>query len=178
MTTTTQATTQVYRIYIKATPEAIWDTITKPEWTARYGYTGLASYDLRPGGAYSVAPTPEFKEHLGHLRRGCHGDLVSADVVRVTVPAVRPVAHHHLRPDFPQHFDQLPGLLGQVATSEGSRMHPSWSTCPTVGATTATVPNSQLASQRRIRSSHSPSSTPAAASVSRSSASFSFLRKG
>jgi uncharacterized protein YndB with AHSA1/START domain len=38
---TTQAlrtTTQVHRIYIKATPEAVWDAITKPEWTQKYGY--------------------------------------------------------------------------------------------------------------------------------------------
>ena len=38
---TTTTTTQVYRVYIKAIPEAIWDAITKPEWTERYGYTGL-----------------------------------------------------------------------------------------------------------------------------------------
>ena len=36
--TETSVTTQVYRVYIKATPEAIWDAITKPEWTERYGY--------------------------------------------------------------------------------------------------------------------------------------------
>ena len=35
---TTRSTTQVYRVYIKATPEAIWDAITKPEWNERYGY--------------------------------------------------------------------------------------------------------------------------------------------
>ena len=34
------ATTQVYRIVIKARPQAIWDAITKPEWTERYGYGG------------------------------------------------------------------------------------------------------------------------------------------
>jgi uncharacterized protein YndB with AHSA1/START domain len=54
-------TTQVYRVYIKATAEAIWDAITKPEWTARYGYTGYVDYDLRPGGHYKVRPTEEFK---------------------------------------------------------------------------------------------------------------------
>ena len=59
--THTSTTTQVYRVYIKATPQAIWDAITKPEWTARYGYTGLAHYDLRPGGAYQVRPTEPFK---------------------------------------------------------------------------------------------------------------------
>jgi uncharacterized protein YndB with AHSA1/START domain len=48
--TTTTATTQVYRVYIRTTPEAVWDAITKPEWTERYGYGGVADYDLRPGG--------------------------------------------------------------------------------------------------------------------------------
>jgi len=36
-------------VYIKATPEAIWDAITEPEWTERYGYGGRGEYDLRPG---------------------------------------------------------------------------------------------------------------------------------
>ena len=34
--TTTALATQVYEVSIKATPEQIWDAITKPEWTARY----------------------------------------------------------------------------------------------------------------------------------------------
>ena len=58
MSTTTHASaetavaTQVYRVYIKATPQAIWDAITKPEWNAKYGYPGRGEYDLRPGGKY------------------------------------------------------------------------------------------------------------------------------
>ncbi len=55
MTTKTQettVTTQVYRVYIKATPQAIWDAITKPEWSERYGYTSRVEYDLRPGGGW------------------------------------------------------------------------------------------------------------------------------
>ena len=51
-TTATNVTTQIYRVYIKATPQAIWDAITKPEWTERYGYGGRGEFDLRPGGAY------------------------------------------------------------------------------------------------------------------------------
>jgi uncharacterized protein YndB with AHSA1/START domain len=35
-TTIAPATTQVYQIYIRATPEQIWEAITTPEWTARY----------------------------------------------------------------------------------------------------------------------------------------------
>ena len=57
MTTTTDVTTQVYRVYIRATPESIWDAITQPEWTERYGYGGKAFFDLRPGGEFR-ATTP------------------------------------------------------------------------------------------------------------------------
>jgi DNA-binding transcriptional ArsR family regulator/uncharacterized protein YndB with AHSA1/START domain len=35
-TTPTALTTQVYQVFIKATPEQIWDAITKPEFTVRY----------------------------------------------------------------------------------------------------------------------------------------------
>jgi uncharacterized protein YndB with AHSA1/START domain len=61
-TTETSTATQVYRIWIRATPVAIWEAITKAEWTERYGYTGLVDYDLRPGGAYTVRATEPFKE--------------------------------------------------------------------------------------------------------------------
>jgi uncharacterized protein YndB with AHSA1/START domain len=36
MTTLAATTTQVYQVFIRATPEAIWDAITKPEFTERY----------------------------------------------------------------------------------------------------------------------------------------------
>lgn len=45
-------TTQIYRIFIKAAPQAIWDAITTPEWTQRFGYGLRDEYDLRPGGKY------------------------------------------------------------------------------------------------------------------------------
>ena len=38
MTTTTDLTTQVYRVYINAPAQKIWDAITTPEWNRRYGY--------------------------------------------------------------------------------------------------------------------------------------------
>jgi len=59
--TTQTVTTQVYRVYIKTSAQAIWDAITQPEWTNRYGYTGYVDYDLRPGGHYRVRPGEEFK---------------------------------------------------------------------------------------------------------------------
>ncbi len=54
MTTVTagNVATQVYRVFIKATPQAIWDALTSPEWTQKYGYGGRGEYELRPGGEY------------------------------------------------------------------------------------------------------------------------------
>jgi uncharacterized protein YndB with AHSA1/START domain len=44
--------TQVYRVFIKATPQKIWDAITKPEWTQRFGYGLRDEYELHAGGRY------------------------------------------------------------------------------------------------------------------------------
>jgi uncharacterized protein YndB with AHSA1/START domain len=38
MSTLTATATQVYQVFIKATPEQIWEAITKPEFTAKYFY--------------------------------------------------------------------------------------------------------------------------------------------
>ena len=61
-TDTKKGVTQVYEVYIKATPQAIWDAITTPEWTVRYGYQGETTYDLRPGGAYKARATPDMRK--------------------------------------------------------------------------------------------------------------------
>ena len=55
------ATTQIYEVYIRATPQAIWDAITSPEWTVKYGYRGVVEYELRPGGAYRARATRDMK---------------------------------------------------------------------------------------------------------------------
>jgi uncharacterized protein YndB with AHSA1/START domain len=49
---TTADTVKVYELQIKASPEKIWEAITTPEWTVRYGYGTWSDYDLRPGGRY------------------------------------------------------------------------------------------------------------------------------
>src|SRR4051812_45747295 len=68
---TTAVTTQVYRVYIKAPRERVWQAITDPEWTVRYGYGGRAEYepDLRPGAAYRGMLSEDMKrrsEERGH----------------------------------------------------------------------------------------------------------------
>jgi uncharacterized protein YndB with AHSA1/START domain len=62
MTTDTDVTTQVHRIYISAAPERIWAAIVSPEWTVRYGYAAPVSYDLRPGGEYRSTPSEDMRK--------------------------------------------------------------------------------------------------------------------
>jgi uncharacterized protein YndB with AHSA1/START domain len=74
----TRVTTQLYRVYIKATPEAIWEAITKPEWNERYGYPGRGEYDLRPGGSYRAIASPDMQE-MGMPEVIVEGEVVEAD---------------------------------------------------------------------------------------------------
>jgi uncharacterized protein YndB with AHSA1/START domain len=76
----TETTVQVYRVYIKATADAIWDAITRPEWSARYGYGGLSEYDLRPGGAYVG------RANAGMVAHGAPEVAVDGEVVEVDPP--------------------------------------------------------------------------------------------
>ena len=85
---------QVHRVYIRATAQAIWDAITQPEWTAKYGYTGYVEYDLRPGGAYRVRPTEGFRagaEAQGHQLPDViiSGEVLEADPPRKLVTTFR-----------------------------------------------------------------------------------------
>ena len=59
----TDLTTQVYRVWIKAPAQKIWDAITEPEWNARYGYAAPGFYDLRPGGEFRSTPNDGMRKH-------------------------------------------------------------------------------------------------------------------
>ncbi len=48
-TTATREAVQIYQLFIKATPEAIWDAITKPEFSARYFYGAQVETTAEPG---------------------------------------------------------------------------------------------------------------------------------
>jgi uncharacterized protein YndB with AHSA1/START domain len=74
----TTATTQIYRVYIKAKPEAVWDAITKPEWTEKYGYGGQADYDLRPGGHYRGIASEEMRA-MGAPEVAVDGEVIEVD---------------------------------------------------------------------------------------------------
>src|SRR5204862_2878020 len=84
MNTTT--TVQVHRVYIKATPQAIWDAITKPEWTERYGYGGRGEYELRPGGAYRAHASDEMKKYSAERGFDIPDVIVDGEIIESDPP--------------------------------------------------------------------------------------------
>ena len=90
MTSATEptTTTQVYRVYIKTTPEKVWDAITDPQWTEKFGYGGRAEYELRPGGAYRGLTSAEMRAH-GAPEVAVDGEVLEVDPPRRLVQTFR-----------------------------------------------------------------------------------------
>jgi len=89
MTTMTAQTTQVYSVFIKATPEQIWDAITKPEFTQKYfyGVPVRATSDAYDGGGSVAGSIVEFEpaHKLVHTWRALYdADMNAEDESRVT----------------------------------------------------------------------------------------------
>jgi uncharacterized protein YndB with AHSA1/START domain len=71
----TDASKQVYRIVIKANPQAIWTALTEPEWSERYGYGGRVSYELKTGGRFCHHASAEMKSF------GMPDEIISGEVI-------------------------------------------------------------------------------------------------
>jgi uncharacterized protein YndB with AHSA1/START domain len=84
----TAETTRVFRVFIKATPEAIWEAVTTPEWTRRYGYGASQEFELRPGGAFKVLGSQEMKAH-GGPEVIIDGEVIEAEPPRRLVQTFR-----------------------------------------------------------------------------------------
>jgi uncharacterized protein YndB with AHSA1/START domain len=94
MTTATAQTTQVYQLFIKATPERIWEAITTPEFTARYFHqarirvTSDRYLSQGPGGeTWGDGPVFEFDppRRLVHEWRSLYDpDLAAEEPSRLT----------------------------------------------------------------------------------------------
>ena len=78
--TSTETTTQTFRAWIKATPEAIWQALTDEAWNGRYGYCVPSELDLRPGGAYRVNSTPPM------VAMGMPEVLIDGEVIAAEAP--------------------------------------------------------------------------------------------
>jgi uncharacterized protein YndB with AHSA1/START domain len=72
--------TQVYRVFIRATPQKIWDAITNPEWTQRFGYGLRDEFELRRGGKYRG------HANEGMIKMGMSGVIVDGEVLESDPP--------------------------------------------------------------------------------------------
>ena len=100
MTTQEQIATEtvhIQQVFIKASQQAIWDAITQPEWTQRYGPAIRAEYEsLRPGGAYRAFANEAMKAYS--RENGWpepdvmfEGEVIEADPPRRLVQTWHPV---------------------------------------------------------------------------------------
>lgn len=80
------STTQVYRIWIKSTPEKIWAAITDPEWNARYGYAAPQFYELKKGGRFFSTATQEMKDFSAANGFDIPDEIVEGEVLEVEPP--------------------------------------------------------------------------------------------
>jgi len=118
MTKAVSVTTQVYRVYIKATPQAVWDAITRPEWTEKYGYGGRGVYDLRPGGVYRGYTSDAMKK-AGAARGGQVPDIaIQGEVIEVDAPW-RLVLTWHMAMDAATAADAVTRLTYEIEQTQG-----------------------------------------------------------
>ena len=69
------STTHIHQIYIKAEPDVIWDHITSPEWSGKYGYRCTSHYELKPGGKFRCI-TNEKMRSFGLPEVGIDGEVI------------------------------------------------------------------------------------------------------
>lgn len=94
--------TQMFRVFIKATPEAIWEAITSPDWNARYGYKSVSEYELHAGGSYKSFATAEMRT-FGMPEVVIDGHVVEADPPKKLV--------HTFHAYFSEEMTAEPGII-------------------------------------------------------------------
>ena len=69
-----------YHIFIQATAQDVWDALTEPGWTRKYGYRTLVKYDTRPDGVYlAYASGRRYGQRAGDL-------VISGEVLEAEPP--------------------------------------------------------------------------------------------
>ena len=80
----------VYVTYIYTTPQKVWDAITKPEWTEKYGYGGRVEYELKAGGRFSHRASTEMRA-MGMPDEIITGQVLESDPPRKLVQTWHPL---------------------------------------------------------------------------------------
>jgi uncharacterized protein YndB with AHSA1/START domain len=121
-TAATATTVQVHRVYIKASAQAVWDAIVDPGWNERYGYRTPSTYDLRPGGAYSVAASAEMMS-FGAPEVILSGEVLESEPPRKLVQTWHPHFGPEIDAEGPRTVtwdieEQLPGVVRLTVTHD------------------------------------------------------------
>jgi uncharacterized protein YndB with AHSA1/START domain len=94
MTTMTETrTTQVYQVFIRATPERIWEAITSAEFTSKYFYGTYVESTLVPGSPYV--------SYSADRRLVTDGEVIEADRPRKLVHTWRSLWNDELAAEQP-----------------------------------------------------------------------------
>lgn len=130
MSITTTTPTKVYRIHIKAPVQKVWDAITQPEWSVKYGYMAPVSYDLSPGGAYKALPSEDM------LAYGApDGPIIEGEVLECEPP-------HLLRQSYKMLWDNEAAVEPTTTVT--------WNLCESEGVTILTVTHEGAQSPRHL----------------------------
>src|SRR5258708_37667585 len=79
-----------YHIFIQATAQDVWDALTGPGWTRKYGYRTLVKFDPQPGGIYlAYASGRRNGQRAGDLI--ISGEVLEAEPPKRLVQALRPM---------------------------------------------------------------------------------------
>ncbi|GAA2516094.1 SRPBCC domain-containing protein [Winogradskya consettensis] len=79
-------TTQVFRVWIRTTPEKIWTAITDPEWNQKYGYAAPQFYDLKPGGEFKSIPSDEMRSYSKEQGWPLPDTIIDGEVIEADPP--------------------------------------------------------------------------------------------
>ena len=74
------STIHIHQIYIKAEPGVIWDHITSPEFSGKYGYKGTSHYELKPGGKFRCMASEMMRSY------GLPELMIDGEVIEVKPP--------------------------------------------------------------------------------------------
>lgn len=92
MSSTRPQDIQVFRIYIEAPIERVWEAITSSDFTTRYGYAVEVEVDLTPGGDFRNLTTPQMRE-MGMGDVAVTGRILEVEPPRRLVQTWRPAWH-------------------------------------------------------------------------------------
>ena len=90
MTTMTAQATQVYQVFIKASPEAIWDAITKPEFTSKYFYGMSIETTADERRTYDGSEFQDVAEVFEFAVDACIGGVLLSPLLNVGVGVAEP----------------------------------------------------------------------------------------